>query len=118
MMSMLDSGGIPVLVDNIRAADVDNPRSAGIAAGDARTAGKAIRVDDHKIATLFESHLAKFSAWVKDRPNIQVLDVDYNNMVADPGPIAVEIDRFLGGGLATARMTATVDPSHYRNRAI
>ena len=41
MMSMLDSGGIPVLVDNIRAADVDNPRSAGIAVGDARTAGKA-----------------------------------------------------------------------------
>lgn len=26
MMSMLESGGMPVLVDNIRAADVDNPR--------------------------------------------------------------------------------------------
>ncbi len=26
MMNMLDSGGLPVLVDNIRAADYDNPR--------------------------------------------------------------------------------------------
>jgi hypothetical protein len=26
MMSMLDAGGLPVLVDNIRAADYDNPR--------------------------------------------------------------------------------------------
>jgi hypothetical protein len=170
MMSMLDSGGIPVLVDNIRAADVDNPRGyyeyepvkalkqdaswVAQSAGKAvkmvyllvydlpavmeyrilfmhrkidevlasqramlQRLGKPVRVDDSKMATLFQSHLVKFSAWVEDRPNIQVLDVDYNEMVADPAPIAVKIDRFLGGGLDTAVMTAAVDPKLYRNRA-
>ena len=53
------------------------------------------------MATLFRNHLVKFAAWVKERPNIQVLDVNYNEMVADPSPIVAEIDRFLGGGLDT-----------------
>jgi hypothetical protein len=170
MMSMLDAGGLPVLVDNIRTADVDNPRGyyeyepvkalkhdaswVAQSAGKAvkmvyllvydlppgseyrilfmhrkidevlasqrvmlQRLGKPVRVDDGKMATLFEGHLVKFSAWVKDRPNIQVLDVNYNEMVADPAPIAIEIDRFLGGGLDMARMRATVDPGLYRNRA-
>jgi hypothetical protein len=170
MMSMLDSGGIPVLVDNVREADVDNPRGyyeyepvkalKRDASWVAQSAGKAVkmvyllvydlppdmeyrilfmhrkmdevlasqrvmlerlgkptRVDDVKIARLFENHLVKFTAWAKDRPNIRVLDVDYNQMVADPAPIAVEIDRFLSGGLDTALMAAAVDPSLYRNRA-
>ena len=170
MISMLDSGGIPVLVDNVREADVDNPRGyyeyepvkalKRDTSWVAQSAGKAVkmvyllvynlppdmeyrilfmhrkidevlasqrvmlerlgkptRVDDGKMARLFENHLVKFSAWVNDRSNIRVLDVDYNNMVADPIPIAAEIDRFLGGGLDTAAMAATVDPSLYRNRA-
>jgi hypothetical protein len=170
MMSMLDSGGIPVLIDNMREADVDNPRGyyeyepvkalKRDASWVAQSSGKAVkmvyllvydlppeteyrilfmhrtidevlasqrvmlerlgkpaRVDDAKMARLFENHLVKFAAWIKDRPNIRVLDVDYNQMVADPAPIAAEIDRFLGGGLDTAAMTATVDPSLYRNRA-
>jgi len=170
MMSMLDSGGVPVLVHNVRRADVDNPRGyyeyepvktmKQDASWVAQSAGKAVkmvyllvydlppdmeyrilfmhrkmdevlasqrvmlerlgkpsRIDDAKIARLFESHLVKFAAWVKDRPNIRVLDVDYNRMVANPAPIAVEIDRFLGGSLETAAMAATVDPSLYRNRA-
>jgi hypothetical protein len=170
MMSMLESGGIPVLADNVRVADVDNPRgyyeyepvkalktdsswvpqSAGKAVKMVyllvydlppdmeyrilfmhrkmnevlasqrvmlERLGKPTRVDDSKMARLFDNHLVKFSAWVKERPNIRVLDVDYNKMVANPAPIAVEIGRFLGGGLDTAAMAATVDPSLYRNRA-
>ena len=69
------------------------------------------------MARLFENHLVRFTAWVKDRPNIRVLIVDYNKMVADPNPFAAEINRFLDGGLDTAAMAATVDPSLYRNRA-
>jgi hypothetical protein len=170
MMSMLDAGGIPVLVDNVREADVDNPRGyyeyepvkalkrdvAWVAQSSGKAVkmvyllvydlprdmeyrilfmhrkmdevlasqrvmlerlGKPTRVDDSKMARLFDNHLVKFSAWAKDRSNIRVLDVNYNNMVAEPAPIAVDIDRFLGGGLDTAAMAATVDPSLYRNRA-
>ena len=79
--------------------------------------GKPSRIADEKMAALFRNHLVKFSAWVKERPYIRVLDVNYNEMVADPVPIIAEIDRFLGGGLDTKMMASAVDPSLYRNRA-
>jgi hypothetical protein len=46
-----------------------------------------------------------------------LLNVDYNAMVAEPGPIVAEIDLFLGGGLDIDAMASTVDASLYRNRA-
>ena len=79
--------------------------------------GKSSTIADEKMAALFRNHLVKFAAWAKERPNIQVLDVNYNDMVADPVPIVAEIDRFLGGGLDTEQMARAVEPSLYRNRA-
>lgn len=170
MMKMLEVGGIPVLVDNIREADVDNPRGyyefepvkqtkadpswVGPALGKAvkmvylllldlprefeyrvvfmrrdldeilasqkamlERLGKSSPLDDARMAALFRDQLARFDAWVKDRPNFRVLDVSYNDVIADPGPRAVEIDRFLDGGLDVAAMTRAVDPTLYRNRA-
>jgi tagatose-1,6-bisphosphate aldolase len=171
MMSMLAAGGMPVLVDKVRGADIDNPRgyfeyepvkalktesswvkeSGGKAVkmvyllvydlppemdyrvlvmhreiGEVLASqrvmlerlGKPSRVDDEKMAALFRNHLVKFAAWVKERPYISVLDVNYNEMVADPVPMAGAINHFLGGGLDTGKMAAAVDPSLYRNRAI
>jgi hypothetical protein len=170
MMSMLEAGGMPVLVDKVREADIDNPRgyyeyepvktlksdSSWVAQSNGMAVkmvyllvydlppdipyrvlvmhrnmsevlasqrvmlerlGKPSRVDDEKIAALFRNHLVKFAAWSKDRPNISVLDVDYNEMVADPGPVALAINDFLGGGLAIDKMVGSVDRSLYRNRA-
>ncbi len=79
--------------------------------------GKPVGPDDEKMASLFRNHLVKFTAWAKERPQIKVLDVNYNDMVANPAPIAALIDRFLDGGLDTVKMASAVDPSLYRNRA-
>ncbi len=79
--------------------------------------GKPVRSDDQTMAELFRRHLAKFAVWVKDRPNFRVLDVNYNAMVRDPGPVVAEIIPFLGGGLDADAMIRTVDPSLYRNRS-
>jgi hypothetical protein len=79
--------------------------------------GKSSTVPDAKMATLFRNHLAKFTVWAKERPNVKVLDVNYNEMVAGPAPFVADIDRFLGGGLDTARMAQAVEPALYRNRA-
>jgi hypothetical protein len=79
--------------------------------------GKASPLDDARMAALFRDGLARFDAWVGDRPNFQVLDVSYNAMVSEPAPLAREVDRFLGGGLDLDAMTRVVDPSLYRNRA-
>ncbi len=79
--------------------------------------GKPVGPDDELIAGLFRRHLEKFATWVKERPNFRVLDVNYNEMVRDPGPIVAEINHFLGGGLDAEAMAGTVDPKLYRNRS-
>jgi hypothetical protein len=167
---MLEAGGLPVLFDNIRPADIDNPlgyyeyepvktlkndaswipRSKGMAVKMVQLLvydlppdveyrvlfmqrnldevlasqkamlermGKPARYDDETMSRMFRNHLARFTAWVKDRPNFRVLDVDYNAMVAEPDPMIAEINRFLGGGLEIGAMAGTVDPALYRNRA-
>jgi hypothetical protein len=171
MMRMLESGGMPVLVDNVRSADEDNPRGyyeyepvkalkndhSWVAASCGKAVkmvylliydlppgleyrvlfmqrnldevlasqrvmlerlGKPTRLEDARLAVMFRNHLTRFASWVKDRPNHRVLDVDYNALVANPEPVAAEIDRFLGGGLDVAAMAETVEPALYRNRAM
>jgi Sulfotransferase family len=170
MMRMLESGGMPVLIDEVRGADIDNPRGyyeyeavkalKKDAVWVAQSCGKAVKmvyllvydlppnveyrilfmhrkidevlasqkvmlerlgksstVPDARMAALFGNHLVKFNAWAHERPNIQVLDVNYNDMVADPQPIVAGIDRFLGGGLDPEAMVRAVEPGLYRNRA-
>jgi hypothetical protein len=169
MMKMLEAGGLPVLVDNVREADVDNPRGyyefepvktlKADASWVAPALGKAVKMvylllmdlpsdqqyrilfmrrnieevlasqkamldrmgkasplDDARMAALFRDGLARFEAWVADRPNFRLLDVSYNGLVTDPTPIVAEVDRFLGGGLDCDAMSRVVDPSLYRNR--
>lgn len=170
MMRMLEAGGIPALSDQVRGADIDNPRgyyeyeavktlkqdSSWVAGSLGKAVkmvyllvydlppeveyrilfmhrkidevlasqkvmldrlGKSSAVPDAKMAALFQNHLVKFTAWAKERPNIKVLDVNYNDMVADAVPIAEEINRFLGGGLDVEAMARAVEPGLYRNRS-
>jgi hypothetical protein len=63
------------------------------------------------MARKFHGHPAGFAAWLKERPSIRVLDVDDDAMVAEPGPIVAEIDRFPGGGLDVD----AIDGSHHRS---
>ena len=64
----------------------------------------------------FEGQLDKVQKWLGERPNFEVLYVNYNELVADPGPAAAAINGFLGGGLDESAMLAAVDPSLYRQR--
>lgn len=75
------------------------------------------KIDDGEMARLFEGHLKKTVDWLTGRPNFDVLFVDYNDMLADPGPQIVAVNGFLGGGLDIERMAAVVDPDLYRQRA-
>jgi hypothetical protein len=69
------------------------------------------------MASKFRGHPARFAAWLKERPNIRVLDVDIDPMVAEPGPMVAEIDRLPGGGLDVDAMARTIDPDLDRDRA-
>jgi hypothetical protein len=171
MMHMLEAGGMTVITDNQRTADVDNPQGYFEFEPAKKTKddpswldgaeGKVVKmvykllydlpdrfqyrvlvmrrampevlasqrkmlerlgkptdtVADEKIGALLARQLREFDEWVRKQSNFTVLDVDYNQMVADPAPLIEKVNTFLGGGLDTVAMRSVVEPELYRNRS-
>jgi hypothetical protein len=74
------------------------------------------KIPDDVLAKLFEKHLKQVNDWVSQQPNVERLDVNYNEMLKNPQPFIDQIDAFLGNQLDKARMAAVVDPSLHRQR--
>jgi hypothetical protein len=75
------------------------------------------KTTDEKMQDLYTKHLSNVRAWLRDQPNMQVLEADYNALLIDPLPRTSRVCEFLGGGLNLQAMVAVVDPDLYRNRA-
>ncbi len=171
MMRMLDQGGIPPITDEIREADVDNPkgyyefeRVKQLDKGDhgwlPDAEGKAVkvisallkhlpagheykvifmrrdvqevlasqkkmlinrgedtdRVSDEELEELYKKHLGQVMGWLTSQPNVALLNVSYNNLLANPRAELVAVNQFLGGGLEIESMASVADPTLYRNR--
>jgi hypothetical protein len=172
MMKMLEAGGLPLLIDNTRIPDEDNPTGyyefepvKKLDQGNfdwlADAQGKALKViaallahlpstftyqiifmrrdmyeilasqrkmllnrgedpnkiDDDEMANLFKRHLFKVIKWIDDQPNMRKIDVNYNQLLKDPGPQAEKINRFLGNVLDIERMLNVINPGLYRQRS-
>lgn len=74
------------------------------------------KVPDDLLAKLFEKHLRQVNEWVGQQPNVERLDVNYNEMLKDPQPFIERIQAFLGSQLDTEKMRQVVDPSLHRQR--
>jgi len=74
------------------------------------------KIPDKIIAKLFEKHLRQVNEWVAQQPNVERLDVNYNEMLKNPAPFITQINAFLGGHLDTTQMAQVVDPSLHRQR--
>jgi hypothetical protein len=74
------------------------------------------QVSDEQMTALFEKHLKQVYAWMDQRPNVEYMDVSYNDALADPLPIIERVRAFLGCELDTDAMARVVDPDLYRNR--
>jgi sulfotransferase family protein len=72
---------------------------------------------DAELAALFEKHLQATRTWLQTQPNLTVLEVDYNQMLANPTPYLQTINRFLDNTLNVERMAQAIDPTLYRNRS-
>ncbi len=170
MMKMLESGGMPVLIDHIRTADEDNPkgyyefeRVKQIETDQAWLAdagGKAVKMvaallkhlptnyryriifmqrsigevlasqremlrrrgepadnlSDEEMAGMFAKHVEKIQSWLAQQHNMQVLYVQYGDVIERPAEQARLINEFLGNILDLAQMTETVDGKLYRQR--
>ena len=74
------------------------------------------KMDDEKMAALFDKHLQSVQEWLQTQPNVSVLYVHYRDMLADPLPQIDKIIHFLDQDLNVEKMTDVVDPDLYRNR--
>ena len=72
---------------------------------------------DEQMQQEFEKHLAAAKYWLARQPNLEVLYVDYNRMMADPQASCRSVAAFLGLDLDTQKMQAVPDGRLYRNRA-
>jgi hypothetical protein len=169
-MRMLEAGGVPVLVDDIRESDKDNPNGYYEFEPVKRTrldhswlhdaGGKAVKmvyrllydlsaefryrvlfmrrdiheilasqrkmlernglvtdtVQDAEMQQLFESELAESKRWMRRQDHLEVVEVNYNELIQDPRSVLQAIDRFLKRPLDVSAMEAVINPELYRNR--
>ena len=170
MMKMLAEGGLPIVTDQLRQADPDNPNgyfeletvkqmSAGNVAWLAEAGGKAVKiisalleylpathsykvifmereiqeilasqrkmlgrrgeassVDDDQMAQKFRNHLSVLKPWLARQPQMDVLYISYNALMADPAPYCQQVIGFTGRPLDRERMLAVPNARLYRNR--
>jgi Sulfotransferase domain len=79
--------------------------------------GQESKLSDEEMEGQFHKHLAAMKPWLVRQPNMDVLYVNYNALIAEPEPFCDRISDFLGISLNQAQMLAIPDQQLYRNRA-
>jgi len=75
------------------------------------------RVGDEAMQAQFKAHLGAVKYWLARQPNLEVLYVDYNRMMASPEHDSQRVANFINLPLDIRRMVAVPDAGLYRNRA-
>lgn len=78
--------------------------------------GETDVTDDAVMAEAYRSHLASVKIMARKRPNWELLEVRYDEAVANPRAAAAKVNEFLGGGFNVDAMAAAVEKELYRNR--
>lgn len=74
-------------------------------------------VSDAELRARFETHLASIKYWLARQPNMDVLYVNYNALLAAPHVHVPRVAEFISQPLDTERMLTVPSQSLYRNRA-
>ena len=74
------------------------------------------QTSEAELARMFELHLQQVSGWLADQPNFAVIEIDYNNLLADPAEQVGLVSRLLGDQLDQEAMLGVIDPALYRKR--
>jgi len=80
--------------------------------------GETSRMSDEEMERQFHTHLAVLKPWLVRQPNMEVLSINFNELVSEPGPFCEQITDFLGIPMDGRRMLAVPDKQLYRNRAL
>ncbi len=79
---------------------------------------EASTANDAEIEAQIRTHLSVMKPWLVRQPNMEVLYVNYNMLMAKPGPLCEQITEFLELPLNQTRMLAVPDRHLYRNRIV
>src|SRR5262249_39617402 len=79
--------------------------------------GEPINDDLEKLKENFTWHLRVIKSWLKRQSNVDLLELDYADVLKKPQESAERIRNFLGVDLQVNKMASAVDPLLYRNRA-
>jgi hypothetical protein len=75
------------------------------------------RTSDAEMQAQFREHLAAAKYWLARQPNMDVLYVDYNRMMANPDAYCQAIADFIALPVDVARMRSVPNERLYRNRS-
>jgi len=78
--------------------------------------GKSDTISDAEMARLLHKHVKQVKIWLNRHPNIELLEIDYNAIIANPEPTIRQINRFLNDALNERMMLSAIEPGLYRNR--
>ncbi len=76
----------------------------------------ADKMDDAKMADLFDKHLAQVFRWLDQQPNIKYMQIHYSDLLADPINNAKKVNTFLDNSLDGDAMGKMIDTNLYRNK--
>ena len=79
--------------------------------------GEPSEGDDQKMSEQFQEHLKRVRVWLANQPNMEVLYVDYNTLMADPGPEIKAVAEFLDLTDQLEAMLSVPDKKLYRQKA-
>jgi LPS sulfotransferase NodH len=79
--------------------------------------GESSNSDDQKMAEMFQEHLKRVRVWLANQPNMDVLYMDYNDLMADPASKIKTVAEFLGLNDQLDAMLAVPDKKLYRQKA-
>ncbi len=74
-------------------------------------------IGDEEMEAQFREHLKAIKYWLARQPNMDVMYVDYNRMMANPDELCPKIVDFLGLPLDVDKMRSVPNEKLYRNRA-
>ncbi|HLF75139.1 MAG TPA: sulfotransferase [Anaerolineales bacterium] len=76
-----------------------------------------LKAGDVEIEQQFQRHLSALKPWLARQPNMEVLYVSYNALIADPELFCQRLIEFTNAPLDLGRMLSVPNEELYRNRA-
>lgn len=78
--------------------------------------GKDPNIYPAALADTFQKQLSKTKSWLHGQPNMEVLYVNYAEIIENPEEMSENISSFLGQDLELEAMTTRIDKNLYRNK--